>query len=162
MNIRRGLFRLWVFASAIWLVSLGAYLWFSRVDTPAGYIKATDAVIAAMTSRWGSQRSPVRIVLYLAPRPTLSRLGTGSLRASWPSIPNSDGGMSGGDRPGRSQRISPLRITSVLPLRGSACRWSSLVSGAECAGCLRGCAADRSARGRAPNASPLSSPSFAG
>jgi hypothetical protein len=32
MNTRRGLFRLWIFASAIWLILWSAYVWVSRLD----------------------------------------------------------------------------------------------------------------------------------
>jgi len=32
MNAGRGLLRLWIFASAIWLISWGAYIWISRLD----------------------------------------------------------------------------------------------------------------------------------
>jgi len=32
MNARRGLLRLWVFASLIWVVSWAAYVWFSRLE----------------------------------------------------------------------------------------------------------------------------------
>lgn len=32
MNVRRGLFRLWMFASVIWLMSWMAYIWISRLD----------------------------------------------------------------------------------------------------------------------------------
>jgi hypothetical protein len=32
MNVRRGSLRLWLFVSAIWLPSWGAYVWISRLD----------------------------------------------------------------------------------------------------------------------------------
>jgi len=32
MNVRRGLLRLWLFASAIWLISWAAYVWLSRIE----------------------------------------------------------------------------------------------------------------------------------
>jgi hypothetical protein len=44
MNVRRGLLRLWLLVSAIWLASWGAYVWFSRIagaeDTTGEYFLA--------------------------------------------------------------------------------------------------------------------------
>ena len=32
MNVRRGLLRLWLFASTLWLISWAAYVWLSRIE----------------------------------------------------------------------------------------------------------------------------------
>jgi hypothetical protein len=32
MNVKRGLLRLWLFTSALWLISWAAYVWLSRIE----------------------------------------------------------------------------------------------------------------------------------
>jgi hypothetical protein len=32
MNVRRGLLRLWLFASTLWFISWAAYVWLSRIE----------------------------------------------------------------------------------------------------------------------------------
>ena len=38
VRVARGLFRLWVFASAVWVASWGAYVWLTRLVGPEDFL----------------------------------------------------------------------------------------------------------------------------